>query len=210
MSGPEDRAFSFAVLDVETTGLRPPGAAITEIAALKLDCGRVTDAFHSLVDPLRPIPRFIQRLTGITDEMVVGQPTIEQVLPRLASFLGSRVAVAHNAAFDFGFLDYEARRLLGIPLPQRRLCTVRLARRALPNLRSRSLDCLIRHLGIECGGRHRALADARATAEVLLALLAELERSAEGVLAGLIESPTAKPIRWLPLSRRYASYGRRR
>src|SRR5207244_13447286 len=116
--------------------------------------------------PSRPIQPVGTRLTGITDAMVAAAPPLAEVLPRFVEFAGTAVLVAHNAAFDMGHL-----RAAGAPLDAPVLCTIRLARRLLPELRRRSLDAVAAALGIACFGRHRALPDARIAAEILCVLL---------------------------------------
>ncbi len=164
----------FVVIDVETTGLKPGPAAITEIGAVRVRNGQLDEEFHTLVNPGRRVPAVITRLTGITDDMLRDQPRIDAVFPQLYAFLGSAVLVAHNADFDLSFLNFDVRRLLSTPLLNPSLCTLRLARRLLPGLRSRSLDAVAAHLGVSCADRHRALGDARITAEILLILLEKL------------------------------------
>lgn len=170
---------TFVVVDLETTGLKPGPAAITEIAAIQVANGRFTAEFHTLVNPGRKVPAAITQLTGITDDMLREQPRIDAVFPQLHAFLGSSVIVAHNADFDLNFLNFDARRLLSAPLLNPALCTLKLARRLLSSLRSRSLDSVAAHLGVSCLNRHRALGDARATAEIFLILLDQL--AAHGV-----------------------------
>jgi len=164
----------FVVVDLETTGLKPGKAAITEIAAIQISNGELREQFHTLVNPGQHVPSMITRLTGITDDMLKDQPVIDSILPQLHRFLGSSVIVAHNADFDVRFLNFDAQRLLSTPLLNPSVCTVRLARRLLPGLRSRALDAVANHLGVSCINRHRALGDARITAEVLLILLEKL------------------------------------
>jgi DNA polymerase-3 subunit epsilon len=170
---------TFTVIDIETTGLKPGLAAITEIAAVRVVERRLAAEFHSLVNPGRKVPAAITRLTGITDGMLRDQPGIDTVFPQFQAFLRSSVLVAHNADFDLNFLNFAARRLLSAPLLNPSLCTLRLARRLLLGLRSRSLDAVAAHLGISCLNRHRALGDARITAEIFLILLEQL--SVQGV-----------------------------
>ncbi len=170
----------FVVLDLETTGLKPGPAAITEIAAVRIENGRLGGEFHTLVNPGRRVPAAITRLTGITDDLLRDQPRIDAVFPQLHAFLGSAVLVAHNADFDLSFLNFDARRLLSISLLNPSLCTLRLARRLLPELRSRSLDAVAANLGVSCLARHRAQGDARITAEILLILLEKL--LAQGII----------------------------
>ncbi|HXG18739.1 MAG TPA: exonuclease domain-containing protein [Methylomirabilota bacterium] len=165
----------FTIIAIETTGVNPGVAGITELAALRIESGRLTKEFHTLINPGRRIPLAISRLTGITDDIVRDQPTIDAIFPQLRLFLGSSIVVAHNADFDFGFLNVAARHLLSSPLLNLSICTARLAKRLLPNLHSHSLDVVASHLGVANAGRHRALGDARMTAEILLILLEKAE-----------------------------------
>ncbi|MGH7483723.1 MAG: 3'-5' exonuclease [Longimicrobiales bacterium] len=171
-------ALSYVVVDVETTGgaLRD-GHRITEVCAVRCTAaGEAIDEYHTLVNPLRPIPPYVTRLTNITSPMVAGAPTFREIAAEFAAFLGSDVFVAHNARFDRAFIDMELGRALGrAPLRERVLCTVRLARKVLPEVRRRSLDSLTYHFGVENVARHRAYGDARATVQVLARLLRRVE-----------------------------------
>ena len=177
----------FVVIDLETTGLKPGLAAITEVAAVRVEHGCLGAEFHTLVNPGRRVPAAITRLTGITDDMLRDQPRIDVVFPQLHAFLGSAVIVAHNADFDLGFLNFDARRLFSAPLLNSLLCTRRLARRLLPGQRSCSLDAVAARLGVSCAARHRALGDARITAEVLLILLEKLAAQGISTLGQLLD-----------------------
>jgi DNA polymerase-3 subunit epsilon len=166
--------LGFAVVDVETTGGRPDsGDRITEIAVVTVKNGEVTSVFETLVNPQRSIPPFITRLTNISWEMVRDKSPFRDVCADVLRALDGNVFVAHNANFDWRFVSAEVARSTGRELTGRRLCTVRLARRLLPQLRSRSLDWVARHYGVEipAGMRHRAAGDALATARCLLRLL---------------------------------------
>lgn len=173
------RETTFVVVDLETTGGRTKGAggtppdAITEIGAVKVRGGVVLGEFATLVDPQRSIPPQIVRLTGITTAMVGDAPPIEAVLPMFLEFAGNAVLVAHNAGFDIGFLRAAAERC-GIVWPRPQvLCTVRLARRVLSREEAPSvrLAALARLFAVAAQPTHRALDDARATVEVLHALI---------------------------------------
>ena len=167
-------SLSFAVVDVETTGGRPhTGDRITEIAVVTVRNGAVADVFETLVNPERSIPPFITRLTNISWEMVRDKSPFRDVCADVLQALDGQVFVAHNASFDWRFVSAEVARTTGRELTGRRLCTVRLSRRLLPQLRSRSLDWVARHYGVEIphGMRHRAAGDALATAHCLLRLL---------------------------------------
>ena len=157
----------FVVVDLETTGGRPAPGSIIEIGAYRVEGGRLTESFQSMVRPQMRIPRFIEGLTSITNEMVMAAPPIEEVLPAFRDFLGDAVMVAHNAQFDHAFLDFEFRRLFGIGITNPLLCTIRLSRRLLPSLKRRRLDALAEHFGLSIEGRHRGLGDARMAAELL-------------------------------------------
>ena len=147
---------------------------MTEVAAVRVDGPSVTLAFSSLVNPERTIPWHITRLTGISDDMVRTAPTFRDIAGELAAHLVGRVFVAHNARFDFGFLNAEFGRVAPTPLESlvtAQLCTVRLARRLLAHLPRRNLDAVSHHYGVSITDRHRASGDALATAQVLHGLL---------------------------------------
>ena len=173
------RETTFVVVDLETTGGRTTGSegtvpdAITEIGAVKVRGGAVLGEFATLVDPQRSIPPQIVQLTGITTAMVCDAPTIDAVLPMFLEFAGDSVLVAHNAGFDIGFLRAAAQRC-NIPWPRPQvLCTVRLARRVLSREEAPSvrLAALARLFAVAAQPTHRALDDARATVDVLHALI---------------------------------------
>lgn len=166
----------WVVVDVETTGGTPSrGHRVTEVAAVRVEGGRIADTFCTLVNPERPIPGMITSLTGITSAMVADQPRFAQVARQVSGALEGCVFVAHNAAFDWRFVSHEMQMATGMMLSGRQLCTVRLSRRLLPQLPSRSLDGLASWFGLEVENRHRALDDAVATAKVLIRLLDMLE-----------------------------------
>lgn len=167
-------SLSFAVVDVETTGGRAEhGDRITEIAVVTVRDGRVADVYETLVNPERSIPPFITRLTNISWEMVCEKAPFRDICADVLHALDGHVFVAHNANFDWRFVSAEVARSSGRQLTGRRLCTVRLSRRLLPQLRSRSLDWVARHYDVEipAGKRHRAAGDALATAHCLIRLL---------------------------------------
>ena len=167
---------AFAVVDVETTGVRAGGNdRITEIAVVVVQGGRREVVFESLVNPGRPIPSFVCSITGITDDMVRDAPTFAAVADQVLAALAGRIFVAHNARFDWGFVAAELRRSRDLALDGPRLCTVRLARRLVRGVRSCGLDSLQVHFGLENPARHRAAGDALVTAD-LLSLLLRLAR----------------------------------
>ncbi|HEX6330669.1 MAG TPA: DEDD exonuclease domain-containing protein [Actinomycetota bacterium] len=162
----------FVVVDLETTGGSPADSRITEIGAVRFRGGERIGVFETLVNPGTAIPRPITRLTGIDDAMVAGAPTIEQVVPSLAEFAAGRVFVAHNARFDFTFLNVAFARLHYEPLPPPPVCTARLARRVVwPDVPNVRLQTLARYFRTTARPTHRALPDAETCAEVLHGLL---------------------------------------
>jgi DNA polymerase-3 subunit epsilon len=149
---------SLAFIDLETTGANPVRDRITEIGVVEVDGDRVT-TWNTLVNPQRPIPEFIQQLTGIRNEMVADAPTFAEVAEELAGRLQGRLFIAHNARFDYGFVRNEYQRL-GQRFRADVLCTVRLSRRLFPQFPRHNLDSLIVRHDLQPGDRHRALADA--------------------------------------------------
>ncbi|MFC4602184.1 DEDD exonuclease domain-containing protein [Rhodococcus kronopolitis] len=167
------RETTFVVVDLETTGSSAGEDAITEIGAVKIRGGEVLGELATLVDPGRSIPPFIVELTGITSAMLIDAPRIERVLPSFLEFARGAVLVAHNAPFDIGFLKAATARC-DLPWPPfQTLCTVKLARRVLsreeaPSVKLSALSSLFQ---VHTQPTHRALDDARATVDVLHALL---------------------------------------
>lgn len=163
---------TFCVVDLETTG-GGKDSSITEIGAVKVRGGEILGEFQTLVRPQTPIPPMIQVLTGITNQMVAGAPDLADALPRFATFSAGCVMVAHNAPFDIGFLR-RGHELLGLPWPRPHVVdTVQVARQVMPaeEVRNCKLSTLAAHFGATTVPNHRALSDARATVDVLHALL---------------------------------------
>lgn len=160
------RGDLFHIIDTETTGSAPPKSRVIELACATLRHGEVVDRFETLIDPGVPIPPFITRLTGITTAMVRGQARPAAAMQAFAAYVAARPGhfVAHNASFDYRFLQHEfAEAQLEWPFSGR-YCTVRLARHTLPQLPRHNLDQLIKHFGVVVQDRHRAMADVDATA----------------------------------------------
>jgi DNA polymerase-3 subunit epsilon len=168
-------ALSYAVVDTETTGGRSWLAdRVTEIAAVIVRDGEIVDVYETLVNPQRSIPPFVTALTNITWDMVRDAPTFDRVAPEVMRVLEGNVFVAHNANFDWRFLTTELSRATGRQLRGRRLCTVKIARKVLPQLSRRSLDHVARYYGIAIRNRHRAGGDALATAKCLIRMMSDL------------------------------------
>jgi DNA polymerase III subunit epsilon len=165
-------ACRFAVVDVEATGPSPAqGGRIIELAVVELAAGGPRLALETLVQPGQPIAPAVARLTGITDAVVRDAPRFGAVADRLVEALRGRVFVAHHVQFDWGLVAAELARSRALLLAGPRLCTVRLARRLLPPLASRTLEALARYFGFAIAGRHRAGPDAWAAARILAELL---------------------------------------
>lgn len=163
---------AFAVVDVETTGVRARGSdRITEIAVVVVHGDRREVVFDSLINPERPIPPIVTAITRISNDMVSAAPTFAQVADQIMAALAGRIFVAHNARFDWGFVCAEMRRARALTLDGHRLCTVRLSRRLLAGIGSCGLDNLTLHFGFENEARHRAGGDALVTAALLERLL---------------------------------------
>jgi DNA polymerase III subunit epsilon len=183
MSKIEERSLAdttFAVLDLETSGGSPRlGAGITEIGVVKVRGGEVIGTFQSFVDPGHALPEFITQLTGISDEMLISAPFVDEILPTLFEFLGSAeetVVVAHNSPFDLSFLK-AASKTHEIQWPEYlTVDTARLARAVLD--RDEVVNCKLSTLatffGATTSPTHRALDDAMATVDVLHGLIERL------------------------------------
>jgi DNA polymerase-3 subunit epsilon len=187
--------LDYAVVDVETTGLTPGEAGITEIGAVRVHRGAVVGEFTSLVNPGLPIPAEVQVLTGIDDEMLAGAPSVAAVLPGLLAFADGCVLTAHNARFDLSFLT-AACEVAGVSWPGFPvLDTVRLARHlmAVPDeVPDCKLGTLSAFFGSPAQPSHRALADARATADVLTHLVGRLAGRGVTTLDELVQWQAAQ------------------
>ncbi len=148
----------YVVVDLETTGVHPVRDRITEIAVLRVENGVETGRWQSLVCPGVSIPPMIQRLIGITDAMVANAPTFESLSDTLAGWLEGSVFVAHNARFDYGFIQQAFKRM-GRRFEMPVLCTVKLSRSLYPHYPRHGLDALIERFGLTCTARHRAMGD---------------------------------------------------
>lgn len=162
----------YAIVDIETTGSYAAGSGITEIAIIVHDGKRVLHQWESLINPHRPIPRFIQHLTGISDSMVAYAPSFEEVAGHIHALLQDKIFVAHNVNFDYSFVHHHLK-ACGYELHNRKLCTIRLARKVAPGYRSYGLGNICHYLNIPHEEKHRAMGDAAATATLFTRLVAE-------------------------------------
>jgi DNA polymerase III epsilon subunit family exonuclease len=187
----------FVVFDLETTGLRPGSARICEIGAQRVERLELTTSFETLVDPGIALPPVITALTGITPASVRGAPRVEHAVRRFLAFAGDAVLVAHNARFDLAFLDREVERLTGARVAAEVVDTVWLARRLLDGrTKSVGLAALAHFFGTCSEPCHRALPDARATAEVLAALIGLAQERGARSVADLValSAPRARRL----------------
>ncbi|MEM5510050.1 exonuclease domain-containing protein [Pseudoalteromonas sp. AS71] len=157
----------YSVVDIETTGGLKGGNRITEIGVVKVQHGKVIDTWTSLVNPERHIPGFITSLTGISDSMVYNAPVFAEIAQPLLDKLAGSIFVAHNVNFDYGFIKKECE-MAGHFFKMPKMCTVVESRKAFKGLKSYSLGNLSSHFNLNLTSHHRALADATATAELLL------------------------------------------
>lgn len=205
---------AFVVFDTETTGVDARTDRVIEIGAVRLDGLTEVGRFSTLVNPERIVPRRITEITGLSTASVIGAPLAAEAIPAFLAFAEGAVLVGHNVAFDVGMVNAELARLGHPPLDHPTLDTLRLARRLLHGHRSKGLSAVTEHFGIRVHGRHRALGDAEATAEVLRRFVAMIgprartldglvgyqntryaEGAAAGHLAALRETIAAQPDR---------------
>ena len=180
----------FVVFDIETTGFSPVSNHIIEIGAVKVEQGKITERFSTFVNPKTPIPYRIEELTGISDDMVMGAPTIDEILPKFLSFCEGCVMVAHNADFDMSFIKQKAQDM-GYTFDLTYVDTVALARFLLPNLNRFKLDTVAKAVGVNLLNHHRAVDDAACTAEIFEKFLCMLKEQDIFTLDQLNERGTA-------------------
>ncbi|OSY89264.1 DNA polymerase III subunit epsilon [Tenacibaculum holothuriorum] len=183
--------MNYAVVDIETNG----GVKITEISIFIFDGNEVIDEFTTLINPGTFIPQFITNLTGITNQMVRQAPKFEEVAKKIHEITENCVFVAHNVNFDYGIISKEFNSL-GFKFKRKKLCTVRLSRKLIPNRNSYSLGEICSHQNIEIKDRHRAKGDAEATVILLQRLLALDENGevVQGFLKANSKEATLPPL----------------
>lgn len=168
------RDASFAIVDIEATGSDPSCDEIIEIGIVRMQGLEITGRYHSLVRPYGVIPTWIRRLTGIDQDLVAEAPPFAEIAPQVMEFVDADVFVAHNVDFDYPFLISQLQACGHQPQPRPQLCTVRMARRYLPEVDSYRLTALTEHLGIGLDRHHRADEDADAAAKVFAHILRQL------------------------------------
>ena len=165
----QDLNTEYIVFDIETTGLSQKKNKIIEIGAVKVKDGEEIDRFSEFINPEEPIPYSIEQLTSITDEMVMHAPTVDVILPKFLEFCGDDIVVAHNAAFDTGFIKKNARDL-GMKFDNTIMDTMTLSHVLLPELGKFTLDRVCKALNVKNEHHHRAVDDANATAKIFVKL----------------------------------------
>ena len=181
--------LKFAVVDLETTGGHGEDNRIMEIGIALMDGSEIVETYHALVDPGKPITPFVRELTGITDEMVNGQPQFGVIAEHVAELLQDRIFVAHNVQFDCKYMTAELKRCC-IKFNPARLCTVKLSRRVFPGQPSYSLHKLTESLGLPDFNHHRALDDTLAAAAILKSALEKVGEA--GVMKNVVNISVAK------------------
>lgn len=183
---------TYVVFDIETTGFSEVEDRIIEIGAVKVRSGEIVDYYSTFVNPGIPIPFRITELTGITDEMVMEAPKIDEILPEFLAFVEDAALVAHNAGFDVGFIEQNCKNL-GLQQKYTYLDTVALARVLLPTLAKYKLDSVSKALGISLENHHRAVDDAKATAEIFVKFVEMLKERDITTLADVNQFGASHP-----------------
>lgn len=160
----------YAIVDIETTGGYAAANGITEIAVFITDGEKIISRFHTLLNPVYTIPKYVAALTGITNEMVEYERPFSSIADELFEMLSDKIFVAHNVNFDYSFVKHHLAQS-GYELNCKKLCTVRLGRQILPSAPGYGLGKICKHLGIEIEDRHRASGDALATVQLFHHLL---------------------------------------
>ncbi len=165
---------SFSIIDVETTGLSARHNHIIEIGIVKVSDLKIRETYHSMINPGRPIPYYISQFTGINDDDVYDAPFFEDAADEILDFISEDIIGGHNFSFDKSFLKREFLYSGKGMLYNRDICTLKLARRMYPDLRSKSLSNMCRHFKLHNENSHRALSDAKVTAQLLIRMIEEL------------------------------------
>lgn len=170
--------ITMIVVDLETTGINPQTSEITEIGALKIKGNEIIGTYSQLIDPKCRLSAEIQKLTGITDAMLEGQPVLDKVLPDFLDFSEDCPIIGHNILFDFSFLKYQSQKR-GLVYERKGIDTLKLATYYLPDLPSKSLSYLVEYFEIQREQAHRAFDDAKATFEIYQYFKNEYMKSGE-------------------------------
>ncbi|MNO72697.1 DNA polymerase III PolC-type [compost metagenome] len=191
-----EKSDTFCIFDIETTGFTAGTDRITEIAVAKVKNGEIIDEFYTFVNPERPIPKEVQELTHITDDMVKDAPTLDVVLPQFLSFVEGAILVAHNSKFDMGFINFFAKRQ-NLEVNNKVIDTLTIARELFESYENHKLGTIAANLGVELENAHRAINDVRATAKVFLKMI-EVASSKSIDIYNYMYSNIDKDIRNIP------------
>ena len=169
--------LQYTILDIETTGLYPEKSEIIEIGAIKTNGVKAIDVFTTLIEPDAAIPNEIEVLTGISGEMTLGKPKIKKALADFMDFIKDDILIAHYSDFDIPFIKHHLQKSLGREMKNKVLCTMRIARSAVPGIKNYKLHTLAEHLGVPVLNRHRAMGDCETTYNVWIKLMEVLKKN---------------------------------
>lgn len=181
----------YSVIDVETTGLSPTRNRVIDIAIISVQKGKIINIYECLINPNTKIPKYISKFTGIEDKHVKNKPTFFEANYEIKDLIENTTIVAHNAAFDVGFVTEEFKRV-DVTLDINYMCTVNLCRKLYPKLKKRNLDAVTNHFGIKVEDRHRARGDAEATAKVFMQMQQDNEYIWEEIEKNLTKNKNTK------------------
>ncbi len=150
---------SYVVLDIETTGFSPETDEIIELSAIRIVDNRIEAQFSQLVDPQRYVSSYISGLTGISQQMLIGAPKIPDALTRFVEFVGDSMIMGHNVTFDIGFINSKLQKHFNTSLNNDYVDTLTIARKFLPQLKSKKLGNIAKHFKFNTDGMHRGLKD---------------------------------------------------
>jgi len=167
----------FAIIDIETTGGQAFENSITEIAIVLHNGVEMEGKYETLVNPLMPIQKYVQSLTGITDAMVAQAPLFKSIAPNVFNLLKDRVFVAHNVSFDYSYVKHQLQRA-GFILDVPKVCTINLAKKIFPGLPKYGLESISKEFNLNHNDKHRAAGDALVTAE-LFEILVKNDKNGE-------------------------------
>lgn len=179
----------YSVVDLETTGTKPGVNQIIEIGIVQIQNREIINTYQTFLNPGEEIPLFISQMTGITNKHVEFAPLLPDIAPKILPMIQNSIFVAHNAAFDYNFLQKNLK-LAGFDFASPRICTVQLSRKLIPQLAHHTLDDVAKYFHIEIPNRHRALDDAIATGKSLLNMFDILIKSGKKIFGSLQELTT--------------------
>ena len=150
---------SYVVLDIETTGFSPENDEIIELSAIKVAENKIVDEFSQLINPQRYVSTYITNLTGISQQMLVGMPDIKEALADFVEFVSDNMIMGHNVTFDIGFINNKLQKHYNTELDNDYVDTLTIARKFLPDLKSKKLGNIAQHFKFNTDGMHRGLKD---------------------------------------------------